>query len=70
MIHQSNNMRGSRKFCQRVSNSENVFVVDEGREDPNTIKWRFASGSMIAQLGCFVTFMGSGTVFLRNPITL
>ena len=37
-------MRGSRKFCQRGSNFENVsfwfvlfsFLVDEGREDPNT----------------------------------
>ena len=36
------NMRGSRKFCQRGSNFDNVFlffflhVIDEGREDPNT----------------------------------
>ena len=36
-------MRGSRKFCQRGSNFENVFflfcfsfLVDKGREDPNT----------------------------------
>ena len=37
-------MRGSRKICQRGSNFENVyfcfvlfsFLVDEGREDPNT----------------------------------
>ena len=28
-------MRGSRKFCQRGSNFDNVFLVDEGREDPN-----------------------------------
>ena len=36
-------MRGSRKFCQRGSNSDVfvcVFIVDEGREDPNTtISW-------------------------------
>ena len=34
-----NNMCGSRKFCQRGgggSNFDNVFLVDEGREDPNT----------------------------------
>ena len=29
-------MCGSRKFCQRVSNFDNVFLVDEGRKDPNT----------------------------------
>ena len=30
-------MRGSRKFCQRESNLDNVFfLVDEGWEDPNT----------------------------------
>ena len=31
-------MRRSRKFCQRGSNVEvlGVFLVDEGREDPNT----------------------------------
>ena len=34
-------MRGSRKFCQRVSNSANVcflFLVDDGSEDPNNTK--------------------------------
>ena len=35
-------MRGSRKFCQRGSNSDVVFFVfflaDEGREDPNSTK--------------------------------
>ena len=29
-------MRGSRKFCQRGSNFENVFLVDEGCDEPNT----------------------------------
>ena len=33
-------MHGYRKFCQRGSNSHNAyfvcFLVDEGREDPNT----------------------------------
>ena len=34
-------IRGSRKFCKRGSNFDNVFflslfLVDEGREDPNT----------------------------------
>ena len=27
-------MRGSRKFCQRGSNFDDVFLVDEEREDP------------------------------------
>ena len=29
-------MRGSRKFCQRGSNYDKFFLVNEGREDPNT----------------------------------
>ena len=29
-------MRGSRKFCQRGSNFDNIFLVDKGREDPST----------------------------------
>ena len=33
----SNHMRGSRKFCQRGSNFDNVFFqFDEGRKDTNT----------------------------------
>ena len=31
-------MRRSRKLCQRESNSDNVFLVDEGREDQNSTK--------------------------------
>ena len=56
-------MRGSRKFCQRGSNFDNVFLkVDEGREDPSPtlsgpssarqrtgINWRFAGMPMNAQ---------------------
>ena len=30
-------MRGSRKLCQRWSNFDNFFLVDEGSEDPNNI---------------------------------
>ena len=29
-------MRRSRKFCQRGSKLDNVFLVDEGIEDSNT----------------------------------
>ena len=39
-------MRGSRKFCQRRFNSDNV---DVGREDPNTLCQCFAGGPMMAQ---------------------
>ena len=55
-------MHGSRKFCQRGSNFDKVFLVDEGREDPSTtirgpssarqrnaIRWRFAGVPMMAQ---------------------
>ena len=49
-------MRGSRKFCQRGSNFDNVFYFkfDEGRKGPNnTISGpstaRFAGGPMMAQ---------------------
>ena len=64
----SNLMRGSRKLCQGGGNFDLFFLfflVDEGREGPNTIisgpsstrqrnaggpmKWRFAGGPMIAQ---------------------
>ena len=33
-------LHGPRKFCQRGPNSENVFffIIDEGREGPNTTK--------------------------------
>ena len=30
-------MRGSREFCQIGSKFDKVFLVDEGREDPNYI---------------------------------
>ena len=36
-------MRGSRKFCQRGSDLDNVFLVDGGREDPNSTKSRALS---------------------------
>ena len=36
VIHTCYFMRGSRKFCQRGSNFDNIFLIDEGREDLNT----------------------------------
>ena len=29
-------MRGSRKFCQRGSKFDNIFLIDKGIEDTNT----------------------------------
>ena len=41
-------MRGSRHFCQRESNFDIAFLVDEGWEDPNTtimaVCWRADDG--------------------------
>ena len=38
-IHtKSKSMRGSRKFCQKGSNSDNNVFFDEGREDSNSTK--------------------------------
>ena len=50
-------MRGSRKFCQRGSNFDNVFRGGGGRgKDPNatlggpaSFKWRFAGVLMLGQ---------------------
>ena len=42
-------MRGSRKFCQRETIFDDIFLVDEGWEDPNTtlsgpFRWRADGG--------------------------
>ena len=57
-------MHGPRQLCQRGSNYDNLFLVDEWRTDPNTtlsgqynhrhasetpFKWRFAGVPMMAQ---------------------
>ena len=49
-----NSMRESRKFFHRASNSDNVFLVDDGGDVLNTTKSgpsskrRFADGPMMA----------------------
>ena len=55
---------------------------EEGFKNPNTtirgpslaiqqnVKWRFAGGPMMAQLGSLRFFRGSGPVLPRNPIFL
>ena len=40
-------MPGSRKFCQRGSKFDNLFLVDEGIEDPHTA----INGSSLASQG-------------------
>ena len=70
-------MRGSRKLCQRGSNSNNVFFVfDEGKEDPNittsrpssAFKWCFAGGPMMAQHKCWLCdFQGIQTSIAKKP---
>ena len=67
-------IRGSRKFCQRGTYFG--FLADYGREDQNTnksgtpsaCKWRFAGWSMKA-LHCDF-FRISGPVLLETPIAL
>ena len=77
---------GSRKSCQRGSNSDVFF--DEGKEDPNTTKigpslasqrndiimafcWRAKAGPTLSVgLVALYFFRGSGPVLLGNPIFL
>ena len=79
-------MLGSRKSCQRGSNSDVFF--DEGKEDPNTTKigpslasqrndiimafcWRAKAGPTLnVGLVALYFFRGSGPVLLGNPIFL
>ena len=74
-------IRGSRKFCQRGSNSDNSFAVDDGRENPNYISIKeghhrpasetpFWWPNIECWLGSFWHFRGYGQVLLRNPIAL
>ena len=72
-------MHGFSKFCQRGSNSDNLFLVDEGREDPNTTKTGPSSArqrnadngtTLNAGLVALRFFSGSGPVVLGNPFAL
>ena len=60
-------MRGSRKFFQRGSNFDYVFffLVDDGREDPNTT---ISGPSSNAGLVVLWFYSGSGPVLLGNYI--
>ena len=73
-------MRGSRKFCQRQSEFDNVssvLLVDEGINDPNiTINWPSTPFHKRADdcptfYACLVAlyfFRRSGLVLLRDPL--
>ena len=62
-------MRGSRKFCQRGSNFDNVFfsIVDEGRE---AFRWRADNGPKLNAGLVAAIFQGIRTYIARNPIFL
>ena len=70
-------MRGSRKFCQRGSNFDNVvlFCVDEGREDPSTtisyttmtFRWRADDGPTLNAGLVAAIFQGIRTCIARKP---
>ena len=55
-MKRSSNVRGSRKFCQKGPNTDNVFLK-EWREDPDatksgpssSIKWRLAGLPIMAE---------------------
>ena len=54
-------MRGFREFCQRGSNSDNIFccfVFDEGKKDPNSTK--IVPKSARQRTLYFVNFQGGG----------
>ena len=74
-------MRGSKKYCQRGSNFDVFFLVDEGREDKRafigTPPKRHLIGASLAGrvwpnieywLGSFVIFRGSRQVLLKKPM--
>ena len=52
-IMYTSDIRGSRKFCQRGSNSDNFCLVNKWREDPNTTisgsSWARRRQPMMAQ---------------------
>ena len=77
-------MRGSRKFCQRGSNFDNVFfflsLVDERKRDPNTTisgaaKHHLNGVSLACHVGIeywfgsFVIFQGIRTTIAKKPYT-
>ena len=77
-------MLGSRKYCQRGSNSDKFFrgarlqkTLKAGNNwtaSETPLKWRFAGGPIMTHIECwlgsFVIFRGSGSVLLGNPINL
>ena len=46
------------------------FLVDEGRDDPKTLKTGHHRPTSECWLDSFVISMGSGSVLIRNPLAL
>ena len=79
-------MRESIKLCQKGSDFDKVFLVDEGREDPSTtisgplttrqrnvIKCRFAGVPIMAHIECWhgsCDFQGIRTCIARKPLII
>ena len=63
-------MRGSRKFCQGGPTLTTFFLIDRGREDPNTDISGPSSARHGPTLNAALIFRGSGPVSPRNPIVL
>ena len=59
-------MRGSRNCCQRGSNFDNVFLVDERRDDQNTTNDRLTlySGPVVCDFSGDPTSIAKKTIFL------
>ena len=64
-------MRGSSKFCQRGLNSYYVFLVDEGKEDPNTTKsWPSSTRQRNAIVMAFPLRADDGPTLNAGSVTL
>ena len=64
-------MRGSRKFCQRGSNFDKVFLVDKEREDPNTtFSWPSSARKRNAILMAFLCRASDGPTLNAGLVAL
>ena len=76
MLGARNNMRGSRKFCQRNQTLTTFFLFGEGREDLKYHYKQAITGPPAKRhlngptLDAVLAGTESGSVLLRNPIAL
>ena len=61
-------MRGCRKFCQRRSNSNKIFLMRGERKRVSKIALTANDGPTFAGLVALRFYRGSGLVLLRNHI--